>query len=63
MINKVINILAAAFTSIVILSAFCFFYQNDGINIANPNRATDYTNIPNSIKATLAEGFCFFSDG
>ena len=60
MIKKIIEIIGAGIMSLVILSVFCFFYQNDGINIANPNHATDYTNIPNSIKATLTEGFCFF---
>lgn len=60
MMKKIIRIIGEGIVSLAFLSVFCFFYQNDGINIANPNHATDYTNLPNSIKATLAEGFCFF---
>lgn len=60
MIEKTAKVLAAGLLAVIILSGFCFFYLNTGINIANPTRATDYTNLPGSLKATMAEGFCFF---
>ena len=47
----------ASITTLLLLSAFVFFYNDSGVHISNPTNATDYTWEPFQRKSTCEEGF------
>ena len=55
-----IKIVISAAVSLLILSSFVYFYNNQGVHINDPSGATDYKWEPEQIKNTMVEGFAFF---
>ena len=51
------KMIIAGITAIIILSAFCYAYNHNGLRIRSESGATDYHWEPNSLISTMKEGF------
>lgn len=53
--------LVAGIGAAIVLNLFCLIYAYDGVHVTNSTGATDYAWEPKQLRATMREGFAWFS--